>query len=64
MNQIMVFALQSMAIGLLATIAWVLLWSVLLPDVWPGHDDLTVPVFLVTAVITAGVLVWNWLTSL
>lgn len=38
--------------GALAAIAWVLFWSVFIPQVapslaWSGHDALVVPVFLV-----------------
>ena len=42
-------------IGALAAIAWVLFWSVFIPEVspglsWPGHDALVVPVFAVGCV--------------
>lgn len=36
--------------GIVAAILWVALWTIAFPGVWPGHEALILPVFLIGAV--------------
>lgn len=59
MNKIAAIVSSSVIVGLLFALAWVILWSAAFPGVWDGYEDHTVKVFVLTALGTSGVGVWE-----
>ena len=63
MNVIAGIAFASLATGILASIAWVALWTVAFPEAWSGYDVFTVPVFLLCSLAGLAVTLWSMLMS-
>lgn len=42
--------ISALAGGIGLAILWAALWTVAFPGVWPGHEALTLPIFLIGAV--------------
>ena len=63
MNVIAGIEFRSLVTGVLASIAWVTLWTVAFPEAWPGYDAFTVSIFFVGLFAVAGVTLWSLLMS-
>ena len=63
MNIFVIFS-RSIAFGALAALLWIVFWSVAFPDVWAGHGEHTVLVFVLSSVAYGGAKLLPILASL